>query len=198
MSQPETWVPFGDDAIEKAHLSRTLITTRERIGYLALGLCGESSELMSSWLMMDEQGALEEAGDVGWYLAVLERESGLQIAWDDVGKLPFVEGGFCVGLLRAACDLAERAKRALIGGEFDRAKAAIVLTNAVHNWTLFCSFMGGPEAVLRGNQEKRLKRYGTSGFSLELMPSDTDRIVIDIGSRLNNKAGSAPSLNKLR
>lgn len=163
-----TWDEFREQAAARAGLHAIGGDMATRLGYLALGLCGEAGEYARAQAVGDGDAAcISELGDVAWYLAMIEHATGERAPWP-------VKGGPsspCVaGVMSAACAVAECIKRPMQGRDLpgDRFRAALadVATSVALAARFWTGSADGMPAVYAANIAKTKARFGEGGFTV--------------------------------
>ncbi len=154
---PMTWEEFRAQAVARAGMHALAGESKHRLAYLALGLCGEAGEFVTA----EREGhAVEELGDVAWYLAMVEHETGLRV--ERKGAPDPTLGS--VGLVVAACAVAEAAKRPVQGRDLPVDRMRDALHTVGRYLDGIASRHSGLDVVLAANVAKNTARYG-DGFT---------------------------------
>ncbi|TAK30959.1 MAG: hypothetical protein EPO40_06095 [Myxococcaceae bacterium] len=161
------WEAFRAQAVARSRLNRIAPPGNpSRLGYLALGLCGEAGEAV--WAMTEGTPAerVSELGDVLWYLAMTEVESGVAAEWVSPPRSGF--SGSTWRLMHAACAAAECIKRPVQGRELHKDALRLALTGVASALQSMaraarCTI----EEAMAANVEKNHTRFGAEGFSIE-------------------------------
>jgi phosphoribosyl-ATP pyrophosphohydrolase len=163
-----TWVAFREQAVERSRLDRIGPEgDPARLAYLALGLCGEAGECVFAMTDGTREEFISEAGDVAWYLAMTERESGVGIEWRVLARRESVRGATWK-LMHAACAAAECIKRPVQRRDLPREALALALTGVAASLLAVLRLAGCTiEEALAANVAKNHKRFGAEGFSVE-------------------------------
>lgn len=167
------------------------------LAYLALGLCGEASELEAA---TSDQDGLEEMADVIWYYGAIERESGIAGAWPEpqhdgratqkvdrpeggAGKLGGAIGRLVTGvsvalwrhqLLASACRVAECLKRPIVGRKVDPVRLQKSLDDCAAAIHALAEQHGGLTNVMERSTRKIRGEFGGAPWSAELMRERDD------------------------
>ena len=169
-----TWVAFREQAFARSRLDRIApVGSPTRVGYLALGLCGETGEAVYAATHADtREGALSELGDVAWYLAMMERESGVWMPPDTfVFYMP--NGRAAVHnvlsrMMMSACACAEVIKRPVQGRDLNREALDMGMRGVTSEMITLAYKLGSTlREVLSINIAKNHARFGAEGFSVE-------------------------------
>ena len=163
-----TWDEFREEAASRAGMHAIGGDVSARLAYLALGLCGEAGEYALAQSVGDgDTACISELGDVAWYLAMIEHATGERAPWPVAGgpSSPCV-----VGVMMAACAVAECLKRPMQGRDLptDRLRAALAdvaasVALAARFWT---GSADGMHAVYAANIAKTKARFGDGGFTV--------------------------------
>ncbi len=168
---PEVWESFRKQAGERSHMDRIAPAgSPARFAYLALGLCGESAEAIAAIAHENyvRADAVSELGDVAWYLAMVENESGVSVDWPSELEGPRSLQNLTGQLTEAACWVAECAKRPLCGREMKQGALKIALDAVAYSLAQITVNIGVtmPE-ILAANIAKNHARFGTEGYTVE-------------------------------
>ena len=163
-----TWDEFREEAASRAGMHAIGGDVSARLAYLTLGLCGEAGEYAHAQSVGDgDTACISELGDVAWYLAMIEHATGERAPWPVAGgpSSPCV-----VGVMMAACAVAECLKRPMQGRDLptDRLRAALAdvaasVALAARFWT---GSADGMHAVYAANIAKTKARFGDGGFTV--------------------------------
>lgn len=160
-SGPMRWDEFRAQAVARAGMHAVSGEPKHRLAYLALGLCGEAGEVATA---KHHSNTVEELGDVAWYLAMLEHETGIRTEHHLHAPPDATLGS--TGLVIAACAVAEAAKRPVQGRDLpvDRMRDALCLVRRYLEG--IAARYGRLSAVLAANVAKNNARYG-DGFTAD-------------------------------
>lgn len=164
---PAGWASFQEQAVARSRLNLVAPPGNPtRLAYLALGLCGEAGEAVHALGGTNQAAFIFEAGDVAWYLAMTEAESGVPILWRTPSRTSLDRASR--ELMHAACAVAECAKRPVQGRDLPREALAVALSEAAASLLAVLRAGGGTiEQAMRANVEKNHRRFGAEGYSEE-------------------------------
>ena len=165
------WDAFRRQAWERSNLHRYELVGPVAAAYLGLGLVGEIGEYVDETRRVHTSDptstAIDELGDVCWYIAMLEAVflTEFSIDWTNTDyhlSAPLSATQVMV-LYSSAAAVAEQLKRPLLQRDMDHRKLHQKLSYVARLVARLSVMHGGMSAVLSRNIKKNHERYGATG-----------------------------------